>query len=78
MRIVTFSNQEYLIVAKDPSYLEKIMPFVHSLQPDILVRNQAIMEVQRYQEKWVKGVISNGEYLIYLNFVGNRSFNDLT
>ena len=27
---------------------------------------------------WVIGTISNAEYLLYLNFLGNRSFNDLT
>lgn len=34
--------------------------------------------MSKYQERWVKGQISNAEYLLYLNFVGNRSFNDLT
>ena len=27
---------------------------------------------------WVNGGISNGDYLLYLNFLCNRSFNDLT
>jgi Beige/BEACH domain len=78
MRLVTFDANEYLIVAKDPSYLDKILPFIHSLNPQIQHRNQSILELSKYQERWVKGVISNAEYLLYLNFVGNRSFNDLT
>ena len=33
MRLVTFNANEYLIVAKDPTYLDKILPFIHSLNP---------------------------------------------
>ena len=36
------------------------------------------MNVKQYQDWWASGVLSNGEYLLYVNFLGNRSFNDLT
>lgn len=29
-----------------------------------------------YQECWEKGMISNGDYLLLLNFLAHRSFND--
>ncbi len=35
VRLVTFANLEYLVVAKDPSYLEKILPFIISMNPEI-------------------------------------------
>ncbi len=31
-----------------------------------------------YQDLWIRGTISNTEYLSYINFVGNRSFEDTT
>ena len=80
LRLVNFSGnlREFILVAKDPTYLEKISPFILSLNPSIETRNKAVWDVPRYQEMWVKGKISNAEYLLYLNFVGNRSFNDLS
>ena len=42
--------------------------------------SDAIMVSQReqYQDNWRRGMISNGEYLLYLNFISHRSFNDVT
>ena len=34
--------------------------------------------IQYYQEAWQKGMITNGDYLLYLNFISHRSFNDAT
>jgi hypothetical protein len=34
--------------------------------------------LEYYQDAWRRGMVSNGEYLIFLNFVGHRSFNDPT
>ena len=48
MRLVTFNSTEYLIVAKDPSYLDKILPFIHSLNPQIQQHNQAVLELSKY------------------------------
>jgi hypothetical protein len=31
-----------------------------------------------YRDAWQRGMMSNGEYLLYLNFVAHRSFNDPT
>uniref|UniRef100_A0A0N4Z392 Beige/BEACH domain containing protein n=1 Tax=Parastrongyloides trichosuri TaxID=131310 RepID=A0A0N4Z392_PARTI len=38
----------------------------------------SIMGQQSMTQKWVKGEISNFEYLIYLNTVSGRSYNDLS
>ena len=51
---------------------------INEIDKEVGVRGQDVMNVRRYQEWWVNGTISNGEYLLYLNFVANRSFNDLT
>lgn len=34
--------------------------------------------VDYYQDAWQRGMLSNGEYLLYLNFISHRSFNDVT
>jgi hypothetical protein len=34
--------------------------------------------VDRFTEQWHQGAISNYQYLMYLNFLAGRSFNDLT
>ena len=34
--------------------------------------------VGHYQEAWQRGMLSNGQYLLYLNFIAHRSFNDIT
>lgn len=31
-----------------------------------------------YQHSWQRGMLTNGDYLLYLNFIAHRSFNDPT
>lgn len=31
-----------------------------------------------FTNQWITGSLSNGDYLLYLNFIAHRSFNDLT
>jgi hypothetical protein len=42
LRLVTFSGnlKEYILVAKDPTYLEKVLPFIMQLNPSIEQRNR--------------------------------------
>ena len=37
-----------------------------------------MVSISYYTDAWSRGMLSNGEYLLYLNFIGNRSFNDPT
>jgi len=32
--------------------------------------------MERYYTSWVNGQLSNFDFLIYVNFISNRSFND--
>jgi Beige/BEACH domain len=78
LRLVTHECREELIVFKDPGHAEKVLAMILEVQGEIRARNEEVMEVKRYQGWWVSGVITNAEYILYLNFVSNRSFNDLT
>ena len=40
--------------------------------------NKRVLDVNWHAENWQSGSISNGEYILWLNFMSNRSFNDLT
>jgi len=77
LRIVTHEH-EYLILTKDEEHASAISSFVTERHPSIVKRNQRVLDVRHFQDLWVVGSITNGEYLLYLNFVANRSFNDLT
>jgi factor associated with neutral sphingomyelinase activation len=78
LRFVNYECEEHLIVFKDAGHAEKVLQIIHELDKGIAIRNQEVMNVKQYQDWWVTGTITNGEYLFYLNFVANRSFNDLT
>lgn len=34
------------------------------------------LKLEYYQDAWRRGLLSNGDYLLYLNFIAHRSFND--
>ncbi len=78
LRLVSFECEEHLIVFKDAGHADKFLHIIHELDKGIAIRNYEVMNVKQYQDWWVTGTITNGEYLLYLNFVANRSFNDLT
>lgn len=40
--------------------------------------NENFTNIKYYTEMWTNGLMSNYEYLLYLNFMGSRSFNDLS
>lgn len=42
------------------------------------MQTEGILNIPYHQALWVSGSLTNAEYLLYLNFLGNRSFNDLT
>lgn len=42
------------------------------------VSDHLFTNVQYYQDAWQRGMLSNGDYLLYLNFIAHRSFNDPT
>lgn len=42
------------------------------------VRMDFFTNIGYYTQSWQQGVLSNGDYLLYLNFVAHRSFNDPT
>jgi factor associated with neutral sphingomyelinase activation len=77
LRIVTH-DQELILLTKDEEHAAAITKFVTERHPVIVKRNERLLDVRHFQDLWVCGSISNGDYLLYLNFVANRSFNDLT
>ena len=80
MRIVTFSGnlQEFIISNKDEAHAHKLLSILKILNPGINTRMESFLNLEYYQSRWISGSISNAEYLLYLNFMGNRSFNDPT
>ena len=40
--------------------------------------SSSVFDLNTMTMKWQNGLISNFDYLMYLNFVGDRTFNDLT
>jgi len=78
IRLVTHACEEYLLVFKDQAHAEKVRMLIREVEKGLEAREALVMDVKRYQQCWLTGMISNAEYLLYLNFVGNRSFNDLT
>jgi hypothetical protein len=40
--------------------------------------NTNFTNIKYYTDMWTNGLMSNYEYLLYLNFMGSRSFNDLS
>lgn len=40
--------------------------------------NNLTHKMDYFRDAWQRGMMSNGEYLLYLNFVAHRSFNDPT
>lgn len=42
------------------------------------INNHIMTNMEYYQHSWQRGMLTNGEYLLYLNFVAHRSFNDPT
>lgn len=42
------------------------------------VNNHLFTNIEYYQHSWQRGMLTNGDYLLYLNFVAHRSFNDPT
>jgi len=51
---------------------------LETLNPSLPSRSSALLNLNNFQNLWLDGALSNGEYLLYLNFICNRSFNDLT
>lgn len=59
------------------------MPIVNSIFWNPLLRSSALsLSVKRIRQaltkRWLRGVISNFEYLMHLNTLAGRSFNDIT
>eukprot|EP00347_Sterkiella_histriomuscorum_P014669 403360000 len=77
IRIVTHqSHEEYILVFSKQESKDKCLNLLLKHCPNLL--NDQLNDISYYQNQWVNGVISNGDYLLYLNFISHRSFNDLT
>jgi Beige/BEACH domain len=77
IRLVTYT-EELILCTKDEQHAQAILNHIIGCRPLIAPKNEEIMNLKYFQDLWVAGTFSNGDYLLYLNFMGNRSFNDLT
>ena len=77
IRIVTDNAQEYIFSFQKPKYCQKAIDVI---QEEGLCKNKVDIfdRLEYYQDAWQRGMLSNGDYLLYLNFIAHRSFNDLT
>jgi hypothetical protein len=49
------------------------------LSKDVLIQTgSSASMIQPFTDRWRQGLLSNYEYLIYVNLIGGRSFNDLS
>ncbi|OHS96577.1 hypothetical protein TRFO_37259 [Tritrichomonas foetus] len=69
----TFSNHSYLIDIQTQSY-DFIISRLTYLYPKVKFLSPA--SIYSFTEKWEKGSMSNFEYLMYVNIISGRSFND--
>lgn len=56
---------------------------IYKLVYSILLKQPALKNIQMNDQgnmtlKWQQGLISNFDYLLYLNFLADRTFHDLT
>lgn len=87
---MTYSgNSEYLLEFKTFKHqeksLNKLLRLTTNLDPnyrdleigqDNLLSTKMQACVKKFTQMWMKKIISNAEYLLFINFASNRSFND--
>lgn len=76
VRIITWDGIEYLLQCKNDKHREKIIDTISSNASNL--DNSLFDSLPCYRTQWQVGALSNGDYLLLLNFLANRSFNDLT
>ena len=87
IRIVTYEGpHEYLLIFRKRKHMFKALSVLHQsashLEPlftEVLTAQDGEAQSQNFSklcQMWQEGAISNGDYLLLLNFEANRSFND--
>lgn len=73
---------EFLLELKK---IKKMLPNIKIIKPKVFMKSLSLSSYKArtvvdlsVTEKWQNGVISNFEYLMYLNYCAGRSYNDLT
>lgn len=87
IRIVTDKCEEYIFEFSKLKYCQRVLNLLlgesnsrsNELPLCLNLQNHLFTSMlSYYQDAWRRGMLSNGEYLLYLNFIAHRSFNDLT
>lgn len=90
LRIVTHQNDEYLIKFRSYKHKDKVLKllvkhaaldsFYQQLEcPNEVYQSERAQSVLTVMcDRWQRGILTNAEYLLFLNFAGGRSFNDST
>ena len=92
IRFVTkLEAKEYIINFKSEKHKQKVLKHLLKLAAPHLditmqgldcqsavVSDLATQVINEYTRKWQTGMLSNAEYLSFLNFAANRSYNDTT
>jgi len=68
-------NYSILLDFEDNHCREKVFNF---LRKHANKRQKSLFDKEYVTENWIKGHISNFDYIMFLNIISNRSFNDLS
>jgi hypothetical protein len=76
IRIQINSSQELIFTFEDKATTELILERFAEYWPNSIEKLRE--ELEKYQHMWVNGWMSNFDYLMLLNKLANRSFNDIS
>lgn len=74
----TSDNKSYYFNVFSPTVLKTILTIIKTRVKDVPVYSGDPLELKQFTTRWLEGKMSNFEYLMHLNMLAGRSFNDLT
>lgn len=76
--ILTTDYKAYYFNLYSPKILSECLQKFKSLKKDLIITNKENFLDSDHQKRWIEGKLSNFDYIMYLNTVSGRSYNDLT
>ena len=76
--IFTIDGKSYFFVLESEKELKNIIKKLKNAQKNLIIYFDRPREIPKeYQRSWIKGEISNFQYLMILNLFASRSFHDI-
>jgi hypothetical protein len=73
--LLYYSKRSKIFIFENETDCEKIEDYLQKNSPNI---DKLYTNIEHHTDLWTRGLILNYDYLLYLNFMAGRSFNDLS